>query len=155
MATTVRGRSAAGTEYAALGLRVLAVLLGVFFLAEAAGKFRWLMDSTLLEKQLQGYLTTAPPLTRWYLETVAMPGVPAFARIVMFGELATGLALLGGVWIRLAAALAFVMVLNFHVASGALFSYSFLSNGYGLPVLGGLLALAIGGRNLPMSLSRQ
>jgi hypothetical protein len=43
------------------------------------------------------------------------------------------------------------MVLNFHVASGALFQYRFLTNGFGLPVLGGLLALAVGGVRLPWS----
>jgi hypothetical protein len=37
------------------------------------------------------------------------------------------------------------MALNFHVASGALFQYSFLTNGYGLPVLGSTLALALAG----------
>ena len=44
------------------------------------------------------------------------------------------------------------MVLNFHVASGALFRTDFVTNGYGLPVLGGLLALAIGAGRLPWSL---
>jgi hypothetical protein len=37
------------------------------------------------------------------------------------------------------------MALNFHVASGALFKYSFLTNGYGLPVLGSTLALVFAG----------
>jgi hypothetical protein len=44
------------------------------------------------------------------------------------------------------------MVLNIHIASGALFKYSFLTNGYGLPVLGSTLALAIGGVRLRWSL---
>ena len=83
-----------------------------------------------------------------------MPGVPAFARLVFLGELTSGLALLAGFWTRLAATLAFFMVMNFHVASGALFESDFLTNGYGLPVAGGLLALAIGGRDLPLSVSR-
>jgi uncharacterized membrane protein YphA (DoxX/SURF4 family) len=143
-----------GSEHAALALRVLAVVMGVFFFFEAMGKLAWIGDSTILAERLQGYLQNANAAGRWYLETIAMPGVPAFARIVFLGELASGLALLAGFWTRLAAALAFVMVLNFHVASGALFEYSFLTNGYGLPVLSGLLALAIGGRNLPYSLTR-
>ena len=41
---------------------------------------------------------------------------------------------------------------NFHVAAGTLFHYSFLTNAYGLPVLGGTLALALGGVRLPLSL---
>ena len=44
------------------------------------------------------------------------------------------------------------MVLNFHVANGNLFKYQYLTNGFGLPVLGGLLALAIGAGRLPWSL---
>ena len=52
------------------------------------------------------------------------------------------------------AALALLMVINFHVASSAIFRYSFLINGYGLPVLGSLAALAIGGSRLPWSLRR-
>ena len=143
-----------GGEHAALALRVLAVLMGVFFFFEAMGKLAWLTDSGILEGRLRGYLETAAPIGRWYLETIAMPGVPAFARIVFLGELAAGIALLAGVWTRLAAALAFLMVLNFHVASGALFQYAFLTNGYGLPVLSGLLALAIGGKNLPLALDK-
>jgi len=70
---------------------------------------------------------------------------------VVFGELAAGTALVMGFWTRLAAFVAFLMVLNFHFASGRLFAYAFLTNGYGLPVLGGLLALAIGGVRLPWS----
>jgi hypothetical protein len=37
------------------------------------------------------------------------------------------------------------MALNFQIASGAVFRYSFLTSGYGLPVLGSTLALALGG----------
>jgi hypothetical protein len=44
------------------------------------------------------------------------------------------------------------MVLNFHVAMGVLLQYSYLWNAYGPPVLGGLLALFIGGSSLPFSL---
>ena len=87
-------------------------------------------------------------------EHVCLPGAPVFARLVVLGELSCGVALVAGVWTRLAAALGFLMVLNFHVASGAIFQYRFLTNGYGLPVLGGLLALAIGGGRLPLSLRK-
>src|SRR5437762_8867673 len=40
------------------------------------------------------------------------------------------------------------MVLNSHFAHSRLFQYGFLSQGDGLPVLGGLLALAIGGQDM-------
>ena len=50
-----------------------------------------------------------------------------------------------GFWTPLFAFIAFFMALNFNIASGAIFTYGFLTNGYGLPVLGSTLALAVGG----------
>jgi uncharacterized membrane protein YphA (DoxX/SURF4 family) len=152
MATAVRtrGTSAPASGGAATGLRVLAIFLGVFLIFEGLGKLAWLGNSGLLGEQLQGWLKSATPGNRWYLE-ILMPGIPLFARLVVFGELAAGTALVMGFWTRLAAFVAFLMVLNFHFASGRLFAYAFLTNGYGLPVLGGLLALAIGGVRLPWS----
>jgi len=151
MATTIKPRTGAApaTGASARGLRVLAICLGLFLIFEGIGKLAWLGNSGLLSEQLQGWLKTAPPGSRWYLETFAIPGVPMFARLVVFGELAAGTALLVGFWTRMAALVAFLMVLNFHFASGRLFQYAFLTNGYGLPVLGGLLALAMGGGRLP------
>jgi uncharacterized membrane protein YphA (DoxX/SURF4 family) len=154
MATAVKGlvSSAPAAGRGSLGLRVLAIFLGVFLVFEGLGKLAWLGSSGLLSQQLQGWLKDAPPSSRWYLETVAIPGVPMFARLVVLGELLGGVALVFGFWTRLAALLAFLMVLNFHFASGRMFQYAFLTNGYGLPVLGGLLALAIGGARLPGTL---
>lgn len=150
MAVATRGRaSAPAPGSGATGLRLLALCLGAFLIFQGLGKIAWFTDSGPLNAALQGWLKDAAPTSRWYLETVAIPGVPMFARLVALGELAGGAALLLGFWPRLAAAAAFLMVLNFHVASGAIFQYRFLTNGYGLPVLGGLLALAIGGSRLP------
>jgi uncharacterized membrane protein YphA (DoxX/SURF4 family) len=139
----------------ARGLRVLSVLLGVFFLFEGISKWGWLLDPAPLTNQLYGYLEEANAWNRPYLERVCLPGAPVFARLVLFGELATGVALITGTNARLAAAAAFLMVLNIHFASGLLFQYRFLTNGYGLPVLGGLLALALGAVALPASLKRK
>lgn len=138
------------------GLLIVRLCMGVFFLFEGLGKLAWLTDATILSGRLAGWMGAAPAgsATHWYLAHVAVPGAVVFARAVPLGELAAGLALLAGVWTRLAALLAFLMVLNFHVASGALFSYQFLTNGYGLPVLGATLGLALGGARLPFSLRR-
>jgi uncharacterized membrane protein YphA (DoxX/SURF4 family) len=133
---------------------VLAVMLGVFLFFQSMQKVAWVTDSSILDERLRRYLEDATSIGRWYLETIAMPGVPAFARLVFLGELAAGLALVAGFWTQLAATLALFMVMNFHVASGALFESAFLTNGYGLPVVGGLLALVIGGRHLPFTASR-
>lgn len=138
----------------ARGLTVLRVLLGVFFLFEGIGKIAWLTDPSLLTAQLTEFLESANRWNRPYLETVCLPGAAVFARLVLFGELATGVALILGVYARYAAMAALLMVLNFHFASGVIFSMRYLTNGYGLPVLGGLLALAIGGASLPLSLKK-
>jgi uncharacterized membrane protein YphA (DoxX/SURF4 family) len=135
----------------ASGLAVLRLLLGVFFVAEGLGKYAWLFKSEALAARLAAWQAGANEWSAWYLQHVALPYAPVFARLVVLGELACGVALLLGIYTRAAAAIGLFMVLNFHVASGALFRVDFLTNGYGLPVLGGLLALAIGAGRLPWS----
>jgi len=137
---------------AGYGLTALRIFLGVFFLFEGLGKWQWIADSGPLVSQLSGWAEQAPASSRWYLDAIAIPFAPVFARLVMLGEITLGFALAAGFRVRLAAILGFLMVLNFHFASGRLFQYAFLTNGYGLPVLGGLLALAIGGAKLPWNL---
>jgi len=138
------------------GLTIIRVCLGMFFLFEGIAKLPWLWNSGILAGQFNGWLTAsaAGSISRWYLEHVAIPGTVVFARLVPLGELAAGISLIVGFWTPLAAFLAFVMVMNIHVASGALFKYAFLTNGYGLPVVGSTLGLALGGVRLPLSLRR-
>ena len=138
----------------ASALRILSLVMGVFLVFMAIDKILWLTDTAFLTSRLYEWLQTARPPNRWYLENVAIPGAPLFARLVMLGELATGAALICGFRVRMAAGVALFMVLNFHFASDVLFHYSYLTNGYGPPVLGGLLALAIGGARLPFSVSK-
>ena len=155
MATQVRARAAAVSSSGALALRLLAVMLGVFFIGMCSSKIAWLANSDILTQKFQMiFLPKAPPIVRWYLETVCIPGAPLFARLVPLGELAAGLALILGFWTRMAAIAALVMVLNFHFATSAFWSIDFLRDGTGLPVLGGLLAIAISGARLPFSVSK-
>ena len=130
-----------------LGLTVLRICIGVFFIFEGIGKSRWLTDSSILSAQFAEWSQAAASgsLMQMYLQRVAVPGVAIFARLVPLGELSCGLALVAGFWTPLAAFLAFFMALNFQIASGAVFEYSFLTSGYGLPVLGSTLALALAG----------
>ena len=139
--------------WSASGLRVLSIALGVFFLFMGLDKIGWLAEPHLLTRQLNEWLSRAPAPSRWYIHTVAIPGAPVFARLVLAGELAVGAALLAGFQVRLAAVAGLFMVVNFHFAMGVLLQYSYLWNGYGPPVLGGLLALAVGGMRLPFSAS--
>jgi uncharacterized membrane protein YphA (DoxX/SURF4 family) len=138
------------------GLVILRVCLGVFFLFEGIGKIGWLLHPSILAGRFSGWLSAsdAGSMSHYYLEHIAIPGTAIFARLVPLGELAAGIALIVGFWTPLAAFLAFVMVMNIHIASGALFTTAFLTNGYGLPVVGSTLGLAFAGVRLPFSLRR-
>ena len=136
------------------GLSILRICIGVFFIFEGLGKIRWFTDTSLLADQLTGWSQALPAgsLSHMYLERIAIPRAAIFARMVPLGEITSGVALVAGLWTPLFAFIAFFMALNFQFASGALFKYSFLTNGYGLPVLGSTLGLAVGGVRLPWSL---
>jgi uncharacterized membrane protein YphA (DoxX/SURF4 family) len=132
-------------------LAVLRICIGVFFVFEGLGKIRWFVDSSILTGQLAGWhgSLAAGSISARYIEHLAMPGAVYFARL---GELSVGLALVAGFWTPVAAFVGFLMALNFQIASGAVFRYSFLTSGYGLPVLGSTLALLVGGVRLPWSI---
>lgn len=135
------------------GLAVLRVALGIFFIFEAFLKIKWLTDSSMLSAQFERWAAAAAPgsISAIYLARIAVPGVAVFARLVPLGEFVSGLALVLGLWTPAFAFIAFFMALNFQIASGAVFKFNFLTNPYGLPVLGSTIALAIGGVRLPWS----
>jgi uncharacterized membrane protein YphA (DoxX/SURF4 family) len=136
----------------ATGLTALRLFLGVFFLFEGLGKLGWFLHSDSLARQLAEWSQQANSWNGPYIREVLIPGKEIFARLAVIGELGTGVGFLLGIFTRPIAALALLAVLNFHFASGALFKASFLTSGGGLPVLGGLLAIAIGAGRLPWSL---
>ena len=129
------------------GLTVLRICIGIFFIFEGIGKLSWFSDTSLLAEQLRNWsqAVSASSPSHLYLVRIAIPGVRIFARLVPLGEIVSGVALVAGFWTPLFAFVAFFMALNFQFASGALFKYSFLTSGYGLPVLGSTLALALTG----------
>ena len=137
------------------GLVIIRVCLGVFFIFSAYGKLRgrWFIDSSVLKGQFELWLQNAAPgsISQAYLQRFAIPDAVVLARLVPAGEFICGLALLVGFWTPVFALIAFVMVLNYHIASGAIFELSFLANRSGLPVLGSTLGLAVGGIRLRWS----
>lgn len=136
-----------------LALRILSLALGVFFLFMGLDKLAWWHEPQRLAAELTRWAASAPPASRWYIHTIALPGAPLFAYLVLAGELLVAAALLLGIFVRLASVAGFFMVVNFHFAMGVMLSWSYLWNGYGPPVLGGLLALAVGGAGLPLALA--
>jgi uncharacterized membrane protein YphA (DoxX/SURF4 family) len=130
-----------------LGLTVLRICIGIFFICEGLGKIRWLIDSSILTSTFAEWSRGAASgsIAHMYLERVAVPGAPIFARLVPLGEITSGIALVAGFMTPVFAFVAFFMALNFQIASGAVFKYSFLTSGYGLPVLGSTLALTLAG----------
>ena len=138
----------------AVALRLLGLAIGLFLVFNGLDKVAWFFDSRILAERLDGWLANAAPGVRWYIETLAAPGVPLFARIVPLAELMTGVALIVGFWTRLMAFVALMMVANFNFARGMFHSGEFLTDGVGLPVVGGLLALTIAGVRLPFSVTR-
>jgi uncharacterized membrane protein YphA (DoxX/SURF4 family) len=145
MAWKVTGKGGSAGAVAGASLIVLRLSLGVFLIAKGLDKLAWFVHANILDVKLHAFLAKATAANRWYL-TLLMPSVAIFARLVPFGELAAGASLIGGRLTRLAAILAFLMILNFHFATGAIFHVDFLSDGQAFPVLGGLLAIALAGR---------
>ena len=154
MAHQPRMQNPAGSVKAqAAGLMLIRITVGIYLLFMGIGKARWLLDSTPLANQLSLWSAQATPLSRWYLERI-LPGTPVFARLVPLGEMAGGLALAVGFWTRLVAGAMFLMILNYQLAAGAIFSYAYLTNANGLPLLGSLLGLMLGGGRLPLSIRK-
>ena len=135
------------------GLVIVRICLGVFFIFSAFTKLRWLMDSSILRSQLTLWMHNASPgsISESYLQRFAIPGAAILARLIPVGEFVCGLALVVGFWTPIFALLAFLLVLNYQVASGAIFHVSFLASPSGLPVLGSTLGLAMGGVRLRWS----
>lgn len=124
---------------------ILRVSLGIFMIAKGLDKLAWFIHPDILAVKLNAFLAKATPGNRWWV-TLLLPGVAVFARLVPLGELMGGLAMIFGRYARLAAFLTFLMVLNFHLATGSLFRSEVFSDGQAFPVLGGLLAIALAGK---------
>jgi uncharacterized membrane protein YphA (DoxX/SURF4 family) len=140
----IPGQKVAGGRAQIAALLLLRVFLGVFMFFFGLDKASWLLDATPLVTQLASWLPDAPPASRWYLERI-IPGAPVFARLIPLGTMLSGLALALGFWTRIAAAISLVLVLSLQLGAASMFRYAYLVDASGLPLVGGLLALVIGG----------
>jgi uncharacterized membrane protein YphA (DoxX/SURF4 family) len=138
------GKKASGGRAQILAIAILRTCVGIFMFFYGFDKASWLLDATPLVTQLSTWLVDAPPASRWYLERI-IPGAPVFARTVPLAAMISGIALTFGLWTRIAAAVSLVAVLSLQVGAGSMFRYAYLMDGTGVPLIGALLALMIGG----------
>jgi uncharacterized membrane protein YphA (DoxX/SURF4 family) len=140
------GQTSPGGRAQSAALVLLRLFLGVFMFFFGLDRVSWLLDATPLAAQLSSWLVDAPLASRWYLDRI-IPGAPVFARVVPLAAMVGGIALAFGFWTRIAAAVSLVVVLSLQLAAGSMFRYSYLMDASGLPLVGGLLALLVGGAN--------
>ncbi|MXW34466.1 MAG: hypothetical protein F4Z60_02285, partial [Chloroflexi bacterium] len=107
---------------AGVGLRALSMFMGLFLILMAGQKVGWLLSSVPLLAELERWRELTSGNSLWYLETICIPFAPLFARVVPLAEFAAGAALIVGFSVRVTAGLALLMVLNFHFASGIMFT---------------------------------
>ncbi len=76
-----------------------------------------------------GWSAAAQPLVS---RAASFPARPFLRGIVPIGSMVAGLALALGLWTRIAAAVALVMVLSLQFGAGAMFRYAYLMDANGL-----------------------
>ncbi len=120
----------------------LRIVVGVFFIAQALNKLDWYPSSELLKTSLDRYALNANPFSAWYQHHVAYPGVEVWSRLIPTGEMLIGIALIVGLLTQATLIITIALVVNFHFATGNLFTTAFFSNPYALLLLSCLLFLA-------------
>ncbi|HEY6193011.1 MAG TPA: DoxX family membrane protein [Bacteroidota bacterium] len=129
---------------------ILRLAIGGLFLNLGLGKVHdgWLNNPEPLTSSLNNYHQRATGPQLYYLEHVAMPYERIWSTLMAVGETAVGVSLILGLLARLSSLIAIFMVLNFHAATGNLFSLNFFGSPWACLLLAGLLVvfLARGGR---------
>ncbi len=107
-------------------LAFLRIAAGLSLFTSGLQKLAWFGSTAPLDQKLADWAAHAHgPLMARYLAFVT-PHHGLFARVVVLGELGLGMLLILGLLTPLAAVLAFVMVAQFQLASGQMFSMSYL-----------------------------
>jgi uncharacterized membrane protein YphA (DoxX/SURF4 family) len=115
-------------------LALLRIAAGVSLLGPGLHKLSWFLKPAL-EPQLASWISHSPNLAVTKYLQLLIPHSHWLARVVVVGELGLGAMLLAGLLTPLAAALAFLMVANFHFASGAMMSLEYVTGQDGLVYL--------------------
>jgi uncharacterized membrane protein YphA (DoxX/SURF4 family) len=117
-----------------LWLALLRVAAGVSLFAAGLHKLHWFANPPLAERFAEWSQHPANAFVAKYLHFVSNhPTI--LGRMVVLGELGLGMLLMVGFLTPLAALLAFFMVLNYQLASGAMFSLNYITGQSGLAYL--------------------
>lgn len=115
-------------------LAFLRIAAGISLIGPGLHKLGWFAHPAL-EPTLSQWLAHATnPVSTKYLQFM-IPHAAVLARVVAVGELGLGTLLILGLFTPLAAVLAFLMVLNFHFASGAMLSTDYVTGQDGMVYL--------------------
>ncbi len=107
-------------------LAVLRIATGLSLFTSGLQKLSWFRTTAPLDQMLAGWAAhPASPIMAKYLAFVT-PHHGLFARLVVLGELGLGALLIVGLLTPVAALVAFLMVLQFQLASGQMFHLNYL-----------------------------
>jgi uncharacterized membrane protein YphA (DoxX/SURF4 family) len=116
-------------------LALLRVAAGLSLLGPGLTKLGWFASAQPLQQKLTAWAASAPfPFVAKYVNFM-LPHAGALSKVVALGELGLGGLLLVGFLTPVAALLGFLMVLQFHFASGALFTKEYVLGQSGLVYL--------------------
>jgi uncharacterized membrane protein YphA (DoxX/SURF4 family) len=122
------------TRGLSLFLALLRIAAGLSLFLSGLTKASWFANPPLEQKLADWSQHPAVAFQAKYLAFL-LPHSSLLARMVVLGELTLGALLILGLLTPLASLLALLMVLNFQIASGALFSLSYLRGQSGLVYL--------------------
>lgn len=107
-------------------LALLRIAAGISLLTSGLQKLSWFSSTAPLDQMLAGWAAhPANSLVARYLHFVT-PHHGLFARLVVLGELGLGTLLVLGLLTPVVALIAFLMVLQFQLASGQIFQMGYL-----------------------------
>ena len=125
-------------------LALLRIAAGVSLLLAGLGKLSWFGSAQPLQATFSDWMAKGhSPLIVKYVGFM-QPHATALARVVVLGELGLGALLIIGFLTPIAAVLAFLVVLQFHFASGAWLAKTYVAPSGGLVYLLVFLVLFAG-----------
>jgi uncharacterized membrane protein YphA (DoxX/SURF4 family) len=130
-------------KLSSIQLLILRAAIAGLFLSLGLEKYHegWLQNPEHLAASLNNFHQHAGGAQLVYLERIAIPYANIWSKVMTIGEFAVGVSMLLGLLVRLSAASAIFMVMNFHAATGNLFSLNFFGSPWAALLIVSLLAM--------------